>query len=188
MILIIDNYDSFTYNLVQYFGELGAKLKVIRNDQYNLDEIAAMKPSKIVLSPGPKTPKEAGICVDLIKRFYQELPILGICLGHQSIGYAFGSNIISANEIVHGKVHEISHEGSGLFEKINSPLKVTRYHSLIIERETLADCLEICASLADGMIMAVKHKKYPVYGLQFHPESIASESGKEILANFLKVE
>ncbi|MCO4783242.1 MAG: aminodeoxychorismate/anthranilate synthase component II [Candidatus Cloacimonetes bacterium] len=187
MILIIDNYDSFTYNLVQYFGELGAIIKVIRNDEYTVDQIIDMKPEKIVISPGPKTPKDAGVSIEIIKRMSHDTPILGICLGHQSIGAAFGGDVVSAKEIVHGKVYPIQHDSSILFDGIKSPLLVTRYHSLIIDKSTLPECLEVTAQLESGMIMAVQHKKLLVFGLQFHPESIASEYGKEILNNFLKV-
>ncbi|MCJ8345923.1 aminodeoxychorismate/anthranilate synthase component II, partial [bacterium] len=186
MILIIDNYDSFTYNLVQYLGELGADLKVVRNDQYTVDQIIEMNPQKIVISPGPKTPKEAGISVELIQRMSKNTAILGICLGHQSIGVAFGGKIVSAKEIVHGKVYPIQHNNEGLFKGLESPFLVTRYHSLIIEKESIPDCLEVVAQLETGMIMAVKHKTLPVYGLQFHPESIMTEDGKKILANFIK--
>lgn len=188
MLLIIDNYDSFTYNLVQYFGELGADIKVIRNDQYTVDQIIEMKPQKIVISPGPKTPADAGVSVEIIKRMSHNTPILGICLGHQSIAVAFGGDVVFANEIVHGKVYPIEHDHSQIFEGIKSPLAVTRYHSLVIKKDTLPDCLVVTAQLKSGMIMAVQHKNLMVFGLQFHPESIASEYGKEILNNFLKLE
>lgn len=187
MLLIIDNYDSFTYNLVQYFGELGADIRVIRNDEFTVDQIIEMNPEKIVISPGPKTPVDAGVSIELIKRMSHNTPILGICLGHQSIGVAFGGEVVFANEIVHGKVYPIQHKQSIIFDKIKSPLSVTRYHSLIIKRETLPDCLDVTAELDSGMIMGVQHKKLMVFGLQFHPESIASECGKEILNNFLNL-
>ncbi|PCJ18169.1 MAG: anthranilate/aminodeoxychorismate synthase component II [Candidatus Cloacimonadota bacterium] len=187
MILIIDNYDSFTYNLVQYLGELGAEMKIIRNDELTVKQIIEMKPEKIVISPGPKTPKDAGISIELIKKMSATIPILGICLGHQSIGVAFGGEVVSANEIVHGKVYPINHNSKGLFKGLKSPFLVTRYHSLIIKKETIPDCLEVTAQLDCGMIMAVRHKTLDIYGLQFHPESIASQNGKEMLKNFLDI-
>lgn len=187
MILVIDNYDSFTYNLVQYLGELGYTVEVRRNDAITLDEIAAMKPDQIVISPGPGTPDNAGISVDLIKRFHQEIPILGVCLGHQAIGQAFGGKVIRAKQIVHGKVSPIEHNQQGLFHNLPSPLMATRYHSLIVE-EPLPDCLEITARGKDAEVMALRHKAYPVVGVQFHPESVLTEYGHEMLRNFLQIE
>lgn len=187
MILLIDNYDSFTYNLAQYLGELGYKIKVRRNDAITLDEIAAMRPDQIVISPGPGTPDDAGISLALIKRFYQEIPILGVCLGHQAIGQAFGGKVVRANKIMHGKVSPIEHNGQGIFHNLPSPLTATRYHSLIVQ-EPLPDCLEITARGKDAEVMALRHKEYPVVGVQFHPESILTEYGHEMLRNFLQVE
>ncbi len=185
MILVIDNYDSFTYNLVQYLGELGADPKVRRNDKVTLEEIADMKPEKIVVSPGPCTPNEAGISVSLIKRFAGEIPILGVCLGHQSIGQAFGGNIIGAPVIMHGKVSKIHHDGRTLFAGLPQDFIATRYHSLIVERDSLPDCLEISAESADGLIMGLRHREKAVEGVQFHPESILTGEGKPLLKNFL---
>lgn len=187
-ILMLDNYDSFTYNLVQYFGELGAEVLVHRNDQITLDEIEALAPDHICVSPGPCSPNEAGISVPLISRFAGKIPILGVCLGHQSIGAAFGGRVVRAKVIMHGKTSEITHSGSDVFMNLPSPFTVIRYHSLAIERETLPDCLEITAETADGEIMGVRHKTLPVYGVQFHPESILSEQGHAMLQNFLKLE
>lgn len=187
MILVIDNYDSFTYNLVQYLGELGYTVEVRRNDAISLDEIAAMQPRQIVISPGPGTPDEAGISIDLIKRFHQDIPILGVCLGHQAIGQAFGGRIGRARQIVHGKISPIEHNQQGIFHNLPSPLLATRYHSLIVE-EPLPDCLEITARGKDAEVMALRHKAYPVVGVQFHPESILTEYGHEMLRNFLQVE
>ena len=185
MILMIDNYDSFTYNLVQYFNQLGQEVEVHRNDLISLDEIEKKSPEYVVISPGPGTPKESGISVDLIKRFKAKLPILGVCLGHQCLGAAFGANIIRANEIMHGKLSEIIHDGSGLFKGLESPFKATRYHSLIIEENTLGKEFHISAWTENKTIMAIQHEKLPLFGLQFHPESIATEQGMEILKNFL---
>ncbi len=185
MILVIDNYDSFTYNLVQYLGELGADPEVRRNDKVTLEEIADMKPEKIVVSPGPCTPNEAGISVSLIKRFAGEIPILGVCLGHQSIGQAFGGNIIGAPDIMHGKVSKIHHDGRTLFAGLPQDFVATRYHSLIVERDSLPDCLEISAESADGLIMGLRHREKAVEGVQFHPESILTGEGKPLLKNFL---
>jgi anthranilate synthase component II len=187
-ILMIDNYDSFTYNLVQYFGELGAQVLVHRNDQITLDEIEALAPDQICVSPGPCSPTEAGISVPLILRFAGKIPILGVCLGHQAIGAAFGGRVVRAKVIMHGKTSEITHAGSDVFTNLPSPFTVIRYHSLAIERETLPDCLEITAQTADGEIMGVRHKTLPVYGVQFHPESILSEHGHALLQNFLRLE
>jgi anthranilate synthase component II len=187
-ILMIDNYDSFTYNLVQYFGELGAQVLVHRNDQITLDEIEALAPDQICVSPGPCSPTEAGISVPLMLRFAGKIPILGVCLGHQAIGAAFGGRVVRAKVIMHGKTSEITHTGSDVFTNLPSPFTVIRYHSLAIERETLPDCLEITAQTADGEIMGVRHKTLPVYGVQFHPESILSEHGHALLQNFLRLE
>ena len=185
MLLMIDNYDSFTYNLVQYFYQLGQEVEVHRNDIISLDDIEKKSPEYIVISPGPCTPKEAGISVDLIKKFKDKLPILGVCLGHQCLGAAFGANIIGANEIMHGKLSEIIHDGSGLFKGVENSFKATRYHSLIIEEKTLDKGFHITAWTENKTIMAIQHEKLPLFGLQFHPESIATEQGMEILRNFL---
>ena len=185
MLLMIDNYDSFTYNLVQYFYQLGQEVEVHRNDLISLDDIEKKSPEYIVISPGPCTPKEAGISVDLIKKFKDKLPILGVCLGHQCLGAAFGANIIGANEIMHGKLSEIIHDGSGLFKGVENSFKATRYHSLIIEEKTLDKDFHITAWTENKTIMAIQHEKLPLFGLQFHPESIETEQGMEILRNFL---
>jgi len=187
MILVIDNYDSFTYNLVQYLGELGAEIEVRRNDQTNLEEIERMSPERIVISPGPKTPTDAGICLDLIKQFSGRRPVLGVCLGHQAIGQAFGGKVIRAPEIMHGKTSNISHDGKTVFAGLPNPFPATRYHSLIVERESLPACLEISATSPDGLIMGLRHKEMKVEGVQFHPESVLTEAGKQLLANFLKL-
>jgi len=187
MILVIDNYDSFTYNLVQYFGELNAEIVVRRNDEITLDGIREMKPEKIVISPGPCTPLEAGISNDVIKEFGPTTPIFGVCLGHQCIGHVYGAQIVRADRLMHGKTSPIQHDGKGLFEKLPSPFEATRYHSLIIKPSTVPDCIEVCAETAEGEIMGVRHKKYPVHGVQFHPESILTREGKNILNNFLKI-
>jgi anthranilate synthase component 2 len=191
MLLMIDNYDSFTYNLVQYFAELGAKVEVVRNDQIAVEEIERINPQKIVISPGPCTPKEAGISVDTIKCYAGRYPILGVCLGHQSIGYAFGGNIIHAKRIMHGKTSMVYHNDQGVFHGLNNPFQATRYHSLVIEQSTLPDCLEITAWTEDNEgsieeIMGVRHKTLDIEGVQFHPESILTEQGHELLANFLR--
>ena len=186
MILVIDNYDSFTYNLVQYLGELGAKLDVRRNDKITLAEVSEIGPDKIVVSPGPCTPNEAGISVSLIERFAGEIPILGVCLGHQSVGQAFGGKVISAPDIMHGKVSKIHHDGRTIFEHLPQDFIATRYHSLIVERESLPDCFEISAETADGLIMGLRHREKPVEGVQFHPESILTDEGKPLLKNFLE--
>jgi len=190
MLVMIDNYDSFTYNLVQYFGELGADVKVFRNDEISVHEIEALKPSHLVLSPGPCTPNEAGISLESIKYFAGKLPILGVCLGHQSIGQAFGGKIVHAREIMHGKTSPIIHRQNGVFNLLKCPLVQTRYHSLVIEKETLPDCLEITAWTENEKgeideIMGVKHKTLAIEGVQFHPESILSEQGHDMLRNFL---
>ena len=184
-VLMIDNYDSFTYNLVQYLGELGADVQVYRNDALTLEQIAAWKPEKIVLSPGPCTPSEAGICVPLIQRFAGKMPILGVCLGHQAIGQAFGGRIVRAARVMHGKLSEVRHRGAGVFSGLESPLTATRYHSLAIERASLPPCLEITAESDDGEIMGVRHRDAAVEGVQFHPEAILTEQGHELLRNFL---
>lgn len=191
MLLMIDNYDSFTYNLVQYFAELKADIRVIRNDELSVDQIAALNPERIVLSPGPCTPNEAGVSLEVIERFAGKLPLLGVCLGHQSIGQAFGGDVVRARQVMHGKVSPVFHKDQGVFAGLNNPLTQTRYHSLVVKRETLPDCLEITAwtALEDGSvdeIMGLRHKTLNVEGVQFHPESILSEQGHEMLANFLK--
>jgi len=186
VILIIDNYDSFTFNLVQYFGELyNGEIQVARNDKISLDKIKELAPAGIVVSPGPCTPKEAGISVDAIKTFGPTIPILGVCLGHQSIGYAFGGNVIRAPELMHGKVSEIHHNKKHLYEGVPSPFIATRYHSLIIEKQSCPDCLEITSWTADGLIMGVRHKQFPIQGVQFHPEAILTQYGKLLIKNFL---
>jgi anthranilate synthase component 2 len=186
MLLMLDNYDSFTYNLVQYFGELGEDVRVFRNDAITIKEIAAMKPDRLVISPGPCSPKEAGISVAAIQEFAGKMPILGVCLGHQSIGYAFGGEIIHAQKPMHGKLSPVHHTNVGVFAKLPNPFTATRYHSLAIRRDTLPDCLEVTAWTDDGEIMGVRHKTLAVQGVQFHPESIMTEHGHAMLANFLK--
>ena len=188
MLLMIDNYDSFTYNLVQYLGELGADVNVYRNDAITLEQIAAWRPHKIVISPGPCTPAQAGICVSLIERFAGEIPILGVCLGHQAIGAAFGGRIVRAGKVMHGKLSTIRHGGAGIFSGIKNPLIATRYHSLVIERASLPACLEVTAESEDGEIMGVRHREHAVQGVQFHPEAILTEQGHELLSNFLKAQ
>lgn len=185
MILVIDNYDSFTYNLVQYLGELGEEIVVHRNDEIDLEGIAKLAPDHILISPGPCTPNEAGISLALIERFKGEIPIFGVCLGHQAIGQAFGGDVIRADMLMHGKTSEMTHDGRTLFEGLPSPFTATRYHSLIVKRDTLPDCLEISAETEDGLIMALRHKEYVVEGVQFHPESIMTDHGLRILRNFL---
>jgi anthranilate synthase component 2 len=186
MLTLIDNYDSFTFNLVQFLGDLGATCKVIRNDKASVEEVLADAPAGIILSPGPCDPDSAGICLELIRQAPDNLPILGVCLGHQSIGQAFGGKIVRAPQIMHGKLSDIQHDGTGLFADLPNPLCVTRYHSLIVEPASLPDCLQVTAQSDDGMIMALQHKQRPIYGVQFHPESIASQNGHHLLANFLK--
>jgi para-aminobenzoate synthetase component 2 len=186
MILVIDNYDSFTYNLVQYLGELGEEVVVYRNDEIDLAGIEQLKPSHILISPGPCTPNEAGISLSLIEHFKGLIPIFGVCLGHQSIGQAFGGEVIRAEKLMHGKTSQILHDGKSIFAEIPSPFTATRYHSLIVRRETLPDCLEISAETADGEIMGLRHKEYAIEGVQFHPESIITENGLRILQNFIK--
>lgn len=190
-IVMIDNYDSFTYNLVQYFGELGAEVTVVRNDQISVDQIANLKPDKVVISPGPCTPKEAGVSVDAILKFAGKIPLLGVCLGHQSIGYAFGGNIIHAKSIMHGKTSQVYHQNEGVFKGLNNPFTATRYHSLVIEQATLPDCLEVTAWTQGehgniDEIMGVRHKTLNIEGVQFHPESILTEHGHDLLRNFLE--
>jgi anthranilate synthase/aminodeoxychorismate synthase-like glutamine amidotransferase len=187
MILVIDNYDSFTYNLVQYFGELGADPLVRRNDEITLAEIAALKPERIVISPGPCTPKEAGISCDVLREFGGKLPIFGVCLGHQCMGDVYGGEVVRADRLMHGKTSPILHTGKNVFTGLPSPFEATRYHSLLVRRESLPDCLEITAWTEEGEIMGLAHKELPVYGVQFHPESILTSEGKRLLGNFLKL-
>lgn len=186
-ILMIDNYDSFTYNLVQYLGSLGAEVIVKRNDEISSEEVKEINPDGIVISPGPCTPKEAGVSVEVVRKYYKEYPILGVCLGHQAIGYAFGANIVRAKRLMHGKTSEITHTGEGIFKDIPSPFTAVRYHSLVIDEKTLPKELKITARSEDGEIMGIQHVEYPVYGVQFHPESVLSEYGMKILENFLNV-
>jgi len=186
MLLLIDNYDSFTYNLVQYLGELGADVHVHRNDAIGIEQIAAWEPSAIVISPGPCTPNEAGISVPLIQRFAGRIPILGVCLGHQAIGQAFGGKIVRAERVMHGKVSPVTHDGRGVFTALPSPFTATRYHSLAIERTTMPACLAITATADDGEVMGVRHREWPVEGVQFHPEAILTEHGHALLRNFLE--
>ena len=187
MLLMIDNYDSFTYNLVQYFGELKQEVVVFRNDQVSLEEIAALHPAHIVISPGPCTPKEAGVSVNAIRHFAGRLPLLGVCLGHQSLAVAFGGEVIRAERLMHGKTSMIHHDGKTMFRNLPNPFEATRYHSLIVNRPTLPDCFEISAETAEGEIMGMRHRTLGVEGVQFHPESILTTSGKDLLRNFLKV-
>jgi len=185
MLVMIDNYDSFTYNLVQYFGELGEDVRTFRNDEITIDEIEQLKPSRICISPGPCTPLEAGISVPALKHFAGKLPILGVCLGHQSIGAAFGGKVIRVQQVMHGKTSPIAHTGAGVFKNLPSPYTIIRYHSLAIARDSLPDCLEVTAWTDDGEIMGVRHKQFQIEGVQFHPESILSEHGHALLQNFL---
>jgi anthranilate synthase/aminodeoxychorismate synthase-like glutamine amidotransferase len=187
MILVIDNYDSFTYNLVQYFGELGADPLVRRNDEITLAQIAELKPERIVISPGPCTPKEAGISCDVLREFGGKLPIFGVCLGHQCMGDVYGGEVVRADRLMHGKTSPIIHTGKNVFTGLPSPFEATRYHSLLVRRESLPDCLEITAWTEEGEIMGLAHKELPVYGVQFHPESILTSEGKRLLGNFLKL-
>jgi anthranilate synthase/aminodeoxychorismate synthase-like glutamine amidotransferase len=187
VILMIDNYDSFTYNLVQYLGVLGSEVEVHRNDKITLDEIETMKPERIVISPGPGTPQSAGITISMIERFHPKVPILGVCLGHQAIGAAFGGRVLHAARIMHGKTSEISHDGKGVFRDLPDPITATRYHSLAVERKSLPSCLEVSAEAEDGEIMGLRHREYPVEGIQFHPESILTKEGMNILSNFLNL-
>lgn len=185
MILLLDNYDSFTYNLAQYLGELGCQVEVHRNDRISVEQIAHRKPERIVISPGPCTPKEAGICVELIQKLAGKIPILGVCLGHQAIGAAFGGKIIRAPKLFHGKTSQIRHDGSGVFRGLPNPFTATRYHSLIVERKSLPRELQVNAETDDDIIMGMQHRQYPLMGVQFHPESVLTESGKQLLRNFL---
>jgi para-aminobenzoate synthetase component II len=188
MLLVIDNYDSFTYNLVQYLGELGQTVEVRRNNQVTVDEIeSSLRPERIVISPGPGTPDDAGISLDVIDRFAGKIPLLGVCLGHQSIGQAFGGRVVRAPELMHGKASEVSHDGRTIFSGLSDRFMAGRYHSLIVERESLPQCLEISASTNDGIIMGVRHREWKIEGVQFHPESILTAEGKRLLANFLKL-
>jgi len=186
MILMIDNYDSFTYNIVQYMGELGADIRVERNDQISIEEIESLNPQKIVISPGPCTPDKAGVSVAVIKHFAGKVPLLGVCLGHQSVGAAFGGEIIKAGKLMHGKTSEVRHDGKTLFKDLPNPFTATRYHSLVLNRKTLPDCFEISAESDDNEIMGIRHKELPVEGVQFHPESILTPRGKDILKNFIE--
>lgn len=188
MILVIDNYDSFTYNLVQYLGELGEEIVVKRNDEIDLVDIENLAPNHILISPGPCTPNEAGISLSVIEQFKGKIPILGVCLGHQSIGQAFGGEVVRADKLMHGKTSQIHHDGKGLFQGLDSPFTATRYHSLIVRKETLPECLEITAETAEGEIMGLRHKRYPIEGVQFHPESIITEHGLAMLRNFLNLQ
>ena len=187
MLLMIDNYDSFTYNLVQYLGELGEDIRVYRNDRITLEEIGALRPERIVVSPGPCSPDEAGISVAAIRRFSGKIPILGVCLGHQAIGAAFSGRVVRSAVLMHGKTSPIHHDGKGLFRGLPNPFEATRYHSLIVERSTLPDCLEITAWVDDGEIMGLRHREFPIWGVQFHPESILTVGGKDLLRNFLEM-
>jgi anthranilate synthase component 2 len=185
VILVIDNYDSFTYNLVQYLGVLGASIEVYRNDKISLEQIEAMNPERLVISPGPGFPQTAGITIPMIQQFYRQMPILGVCLGHQAVGAAFGGRVVHAGRLMHGKTSEITHDGRGVFHGIPNPFTATRYHSLAVDRETVPSCLEVSALAEDGEIMGLRHRDYPVEGIQFHPESILTREGMRILKNFL---
>ncbi len=187
MLVMIDNYDSFTYNLVQYLGELGQEIKVYRNDQVTVDEVEQQRPERIVISPGPCTPNEAGVSNDILRRFAGKVPMLGVCLGHQCIGHVFGGEVVRAPRLMHGKTSMIHHDGKTIFEGLPNPFEATRYHSLIIKRETLPDCLQITAETDQGEIMGVRHKEHVIEGVQFHPESILTKSGKDLLRNFLRM-
>jgi len=187
MILVIDNYDSFTFNLVQYLGVLGAGLRVVRNDEIDIAGIEALRPEKILVSPGPCSPAEAGISVEVIKHFGEKLPVFGVCLGHQSIGHAYGGKVVRAGRLMHGKTSPILHDGTSVFAGMPNPFDATRYHSLLVERESLPDCLRITAWTAEGEIMGLAHKTLPVFGVQFHPESVLTQNGMRIMENFLKI-
>ena len=187
MLLVLDNYDSFTYNLVQYFGELGAELMVKRNDEVTIEQIAALKPAKICISPGPCTPREAGISNEVIRAFGQSTPILGVCLGHQCIGDVFGAAVVRAERLMHGKTSPILHDGKGVFAGLPSPFEATRYHSLIVRRDSVPEVLDITAETAEKEIMGLRHREYPIHGVQFHPESILTPEGKQLLRNFLEM-
>ena len=186
MLLVIDNYDSFTYNLVQYLGEMGVEMKIVRNDEVTLDAVRALKPARILVSPGPCSPAEAGVSVEVIRQLGPTIPTFGVCLGHQSIGYAFGGNVIRNFRMMHGKTSPIHHDGRFLFQGLANPFEATRYHSLVVKRETLPDCLEITAETRpEGEIMGLRHKQFPIWGVQFHPESVLTTEGKKLLKNFL---
>ena len=187
MLLMIDNYDSFTYNLVQYLGELGEDVRVFRNNKITIEQIESLKPSRIVISPGPCTPKEAGLSVETIRHFAGRLPLLGVCLGHQSLAVAFGGEVVRAERLMHGKTSKIGHDGKTIFRQLPSPFDATRYHSLIVKRETLPSCFEISAETAEGEIMGMRHRSFGIEGVQFHPESILTVVGKDLLRNFLKL-
>ena len=187
MVLVIDNYDSFTYNLVQYLGEMQVEMQIHRNDKVSIEEIRALQPERILISPGPCSPRESGLSNDIIRTFSSRIPTLGVCLGHQCIGHVFGGNVIVNYRMMHGKTSLIKHNGKDLFEGMPNPFTATRYHSLVIQRETLPDCLELTAETAEGEIMGVRHKQFPIWGVQFHPESILTENGRQILRNFLKL-
>ncbi len=188
MVFVLDNYDSFTYNLVQYMGELGAQMTVRRNDELTVEEVEALAPERILLSPGPCGPEEAGISIPLIRRFSGRIPILGVCLGHQALGAAFGGRVVRAPELMHGKTSEVTHDGRTIFAGIASPMRCTRYHSLIVAEEGLPPELEVSARTADGIIMGLRHREHPVEGVQFHPESVLTEDGKQLIRNFLDLE
>ena len=187
MLLVIDNYDSFTYNLVQYFGELGADPLVKRNDAITVEEVEALRPARLVISPGPGSPKDAGISLELIRRLGSRIPLLGVCLGHQCIGEVYGGKVVRAGRLMHGKTSPIRHDAKGVFRGLPNPFEATRYHSLIVEKSSVPAELEVCADTAEGEIMGLRHRQYPVHGVQFHPESILSKEGKDLLANFLKI-
>ena len=187
MVLVIDNYDSFVYNLVQYIGELGEDVKVHRNDKISLSRVDALKPTKIVISPGPGRPENAGICNEIIKKFMDKIPILGVCLGHQCIGYSLGAKIVSAKKLMHGKISLIYHNGKGIYQGLKNPFEATRYHSLIIKKENFPNSLKVTAWTKKGEIMGIEHRDFPLFGVQFHPESILTKEGKELLKNFLKL-
>lgn len=187
MMLVIDNYDSFTFNLVQYLGEMNVPMRIFRNDQITLEEIAALKPERILISPGPCSPREAGLSNDIIRTFGPQIPLFGVCLGHQCIGHTFGARVMVNYRMMHGKVSPIHHNGRDLFEGMPNPFRATRYHSLVIERASLPECLEITAESDEGEIMGVRHKTYPIWGVQFHPESILTEEGRRLVGNFLKL-
>ena len=187
MVLVIDNYDSFVYNLVQYIGELGENVKVFRNDKISLSRVDALKPTKIVISPGPGRPENAGICNEIIKKFMDKIPILGVCLGHQCIGLSFGAKIVSAERLMHGKISLIYHNGKGIYQGLKNPFEATRYHSLIIKKENFPNSLKVTAWTKKGEIMGIEHRDFPLFGVQFHPESILTKEGKELLKNFLKL-
>jgi para-aminobenzoate synthetase component II len=187
MVLVIDNYDSFTYNIVQYLGEMQAELEVRRNDQISIEEIARLKPGRILISPGPCSPRESGLSNEIIRTFGPATPLFGVCLGHQCIGHTFGAQVVVNHRMMHGKTSPIQHNGRDLFEGMPNPFTATRYHSLVIKRDSIPDCLEITAETAEGEIMGVRHREYPIWGVQFHPESILTDNGRQIISNFLKL-